>query len=341
MLDFPKRILYPFNGKPLILNNLNFMASDRTDRHTALENRRWSLTDLIEGDCNLCGSTRFVPLAQENGLLIVRCRDCGLIYVNPHPSDGELEKFYGQYYRPETSGLWKAATEPLFQTDAKRLEGFRAGGQLLDVGCGFGFFLRLMKDRGWEVSGCDLSRVAARHAREQLGLSHVVQGHFHELDVPDRCFDAITLWYVLHHMSDPRKVLEKAHRALKEQGVIAVRVPNMALFEILWRLKKFDCGPLRTLLKTLRSQTADPRAPYNVLDPPVHLFAFRPGVLRYFLEKTGFSVIGTFNDGMVSRGNAVNRIVDGGITRAADWIKLITRERVDLSISFSVYARKV
>lgn len=87
--------------------------------------------------------------------------------------------------------------------------------------------------------------------------------------------------------------------------------------------------------------TADCGVPYNVLDPPVHLFAFTPQVLSRFLKETGFSIIRVFNDGMVSRGDIINRLVDGGITRSADIIKLLSRGRVDLSISFSIYARKV
>ena len=310
-------------------------------RNKTLERRRWLCRDLVRSDCNLCGSAHFVRLAEENALPIVRCQDCGLVYVNPRPSDRELLMFYEQYLRPQVSDLGKIATDKLFRTDAKRIEGYCRRGRILDIGCGYGFFLHLMKTRGWEVHGSDLSRVGVRHAREKLGLTHVKWGQFQDQRFRDEHFDAVTLWYVLHHVSDPKKVLEKARGALKKQGIIAIRLPNIGLFEVLWYLKKFDCGALRTLLRTLRKQTADPRAPYNVLDPPVHLYAFSPRVLQQLLERAGFSVIGTYNDGMVSRGNILNRVVDGTITRAAEWIKHMTRARVDLSISFSMYARKV
>jgi len=261
--------------------------------------------------------------------------------VNPRPCDTELELFYRQYLRPEVSDLWKTATEKLFHTDAERIETYRTGGNLLDIGCGFGFFLDLMKERGWKVSGCDLSDVAVRHAHEKLGLVDVKWGHFQHTGFPESHFDVITLWYVLHHMSDPRKVLEKAHASLKKNGIIAIRLPNMELFRFLWFLKKFDCKALRTLIRAVRKETADPQVPYNILDPPVHLYAFSPKVITQFLEQTGFSVIRTYNDGMVSRGNIVNRAVDGAITRMAELIRRITHSRVDLSISFSIYAKKV
>ena len=94
------------------------------------------------------------------------------------------------------------------------------------------------------------------------------------------------------------------------------------------------------MVKLIRKDTADECVPFNVLDPPVHLFAFTPAVLTTFIEKNGFKVVRIYNDGMVSRGNLFNRIFDRSITLAADFIKLVSRNRIDLSISFSIYACK-
>ena len=217
---------------------------------------------------------------------------------------------------------------------------FRPSGRILDIGCGFGFFLHLMQERGWEVHGCDLSQVAAEHATEQLGLTRIRCGHFQKHHYPADYFDVISAWYVLHHVSNPRQVLKKAHASLKSGGIIALRVPNLNLFRYLWWLKKLDCHGLRMLLRSIRKETADARVPYNVLDPPVHLYAFTPKVLARFLEDVGFLVIKIYNDGMVNRGNVINRVVDGTITGLAEMIKLISKNKVDLSISFSIYARK-
>lgn len=314
----------------------------RKSRHNEpLEQRRWQCQEVAQVDCNLCGSSHFTVLAKENDLPVVICKKCGLVYVNPRPSDRELEKFYQQYFPPGVSVRWKKATYDLFHTDIKRIEGYRPRGRILDIGCGFGFFLHLMQERGWEVHGCDLSLVATKHAIEQLGLTRIKCGLFQKHHYPTDYFDVICAWYALHHVSNPKQVLEKAHASLKSGGIIALRVPNLNLFKCLWWLKKLDCHGLRMLLRTIRKETADARVPYNVLDPPVHLYAFTPKVLAGFLEDVGFLVIKIYNDGMVERGNVVNRVVDGAITHLAEIIKLISKNKVDLSISFSIYAKKV
>ncbi|QTA84488.1 SAM-dependent methyltransferase [Desulfonema magnum] len=292
-------------------------------------------------NCNFCGHSNDRIIAKENGLIITECQKCGLVYVNPRPTDDEIKKFYQQYLHPATSSRWKEVTVSLFHTDIKRIERYQPEGRILDIGCGFGFFLSLMQKRGWEVYGCDLSEAGVKYATEYLKLTGIKYGPFQKHIYPPNYFDVISAWYVLHHAADPRQVLRNAHASLKKGGIIAIRVPNHNLFKWLWWLKKFDCHALRSLLRTIRKETADPRVPYNVLDPPVHLYAFTPEILASFLEDTGFSIVRIYNDGMVNRGNFFNRIIDGTITHAADIIKQISKDKTDISISFSIYAKKV
>ena len=63
------------------------------------ENRAWAPTGREqEIDCNLCGSNRNTPVAEENAYSVVRCLDCGMLYVSPQPSEDDLEEFYAQYF---------------------------------------------------------------------------------------------------------------------------------------------------------------------------------------------------------------------------------------------------
>jgi len=311
-------------------------------KQNMLEHRRWMIQETIRTPCNGCGHADFRQITEENGLPIVACRRCALVSVRPRPTEAELKRFYAQYLESGAEQLWRRATEAMLQRDARRLARcFPAAGELLDVGCGFGFFLELMRARGWRVNGCDASAAAVDHARNRLQPASVRLGAFHELDWPPARFDLITFWYVLHHLADPRRALETAYAALRPGGLVAVRVPNLTLFQLLWLLNRFDSPPLRRLLEAIRKDTGSSNSPYNVLDPPVHLFGFTRTTLGHLLGSTGFQVTAVFNDGMVARGSWFNRLIDQSLTGLADLVLALTRSRLDLSICFSIYARKI
>ena len=137
---------------------------------------------------------------------------------------------------------------------------------MLDIGCGRGLLLREFQVRGWEVQGTELSEPAARFARELLGLP-VQIGLVEELNYPDAGFDAVVLWHVLEHVSDPGVMLAEIRRLLRPGGVLLVGVPNLASWEArLARDKWFH------------------------LDVPRHLTHLTGDSLRRALARAGFEV---------------------------------------------------
>ncbi|MHB1193100.1 MAG: class I SAM-dependent methyltransferase [Longimicrobiales bacterium] len=99
------------------------------------------------------------------------------------------------------------------------------GGWLLDVGCGSGAYLDLMRSLGWRTVGVEMSEAAAAAARTGLGLD-VRAGFFEALDLESAGFDAISTSHTLEHVYKPVTFLRKAYTLLKEGGRLAVVVPN-------------------------------------------------------------------------------------------------------------------
>src|SRR5262249_3479382 len=83
----------------------------------------------------------------------------------------------------------------------------------------------------------------------------------------DSSFDAVVIWHVLEHLSDPRAALLKARAILKPGGLLMVAVPNLASW-----------------------QAAATGPAWFHLDVPRHYFHFRTGVLTRLIEETGFAV---------------------------------------------------
>ena len=244
-----------------------------------LEDLQWEASqDLEEVNCNLCQSSDCRLLVVENSLPIVSCKDCGLVYVNPRPTEKGLTKFYDKYFPEESEELWQRQMTHVFEKEGlSKIREYKNSGRILDIGCGYGFFLKLMRNSGWESYGVEISERAANYAQEKLGFN-VLRGNLREAKFENKFFDVVTFWYVLEHVPDPLAELREANRVLKEEGLLIVRVPNMNV--------RID----RILSKFGRwGQT------FYLINPPRHLFDYTAQTIRKMLIKAGFGRIKIIN----------------------------------------------
>lgn len=273
--------------------------------------------------CNLCGRDDARPLARPRGFRVVRCRACGLVYVNPRPVPEALLPLYADYHGRdgESEASWDRLMGRIFRESAAILCASRNGsgrGRLLDVGCGFGAFVAAMRERGWDAEGLDPSpavvAAAARRGRP------VRLGTLEGMPAPHGTYDAITMFYVLEHLPDPMGTLRKAWGLLAPGGTILIRVP--------------DTTPIVRLLAPLGLGE-------GLYDPPFHLYDFSPAVLREMLRRTGFADIRTFPGKPTVPSRLGRRIVSGLFGALAAGVHRLTRGAVLLSgVSKTTVARK-
>lgn len=104
------------------------------------------------------------------------------------------------------------------------------GGRVLDVGCGTGFLLEKLAERGYSGIGVDLSPESVEHANrrlEEIGASErlrAVVGSAYE--PPEGPFDLIALTDVLEHLEDPRACLQALRTQLAPNGLLVISTPN-------------------------------------------------------------------------------------------------------------------
>lgn len=105
----------------------------------------------------------------------------------------------------------------------------RDGLRVLDVGCGSGRFLRILKQRGHQGIGVDVSESAIATARQSGVEAAVADLNTGEgLDSLPTPFDVITVLDVLEHTFDPAAVLRRLTSLMHSQGCLIVSVPNIA-----------------------------------------------------------------------------------------------------------------
>ena len=107
------------------------------------------------------------------------------------------------------------------------LHPFVEDGALLEVGCGSGMYLDLMRALGWKhVVGVDFSEKAVRQARDVLGLD-VRLGELQAVGLESQAFDAVSVSHTLEHVADPVAFLGEIRRVMRPGGRLAVVVPNL------------------------------------------------------------------------------------------------------------------
>ncbi len=182
-------------------------------------------------DCPVCGTSSSQPHWLKGELQLVRCSDCGMIYVNPVQTDMASGNFYdteGAAYYLSPAKLASDYADVRFERELSLLRTFCPRGNVLDVGCGSGGFVFQLKKRwpaDYEILGTDISGGPLDYA-ESRGVP-VLRGNFLEQDFSARKFDAVTLWAVAEHLAEPKKFLIQIHAALKPGGVCLVLVPNL------------------------------------------------------------------------------------------------------------------
>lgn len=157
------------------------------------------------------------------------------------------------YYRTKVigPGLLKAAG---------RVEGLR----VLDIGCGQGYFSRLLAEAGAHVVGVDISERQIAHARRReaerpLGIEyHTLDAVGIEKGWPQSTFDLVVSCIALQDMPDPLHVIHGSKRVLTERGR-AVLLVEHPLNATAYREWERDAGGRKIALRIDRYFDTGPR----------------------------------------------------------------------------------
>jgi len=216
---------------------------------------------------------------------ICRCNSCGFIFDNPRPTFEEIQRYYS---RPEQYDSWLenlAGRDKLWKRRIKNVTKWKKEGNLLDIGTGIGQFLAVARPGFSEVSGTEISDSAVEIARTSYSLA-ILKGKIEDISFGNKKFDNITIFHVLEHVDNPKKVIEKCHGLMTENAILFIAVPNdVASLKVRTKLflKKF--GFYKSIGKSGLNKL--------ILDGTLgelHLSHFTQVVLKKFLETEGFKV---------------------------------------------------
>ena len=229
---------------------------------------------LKERNCPSCNSKKKSTVCKKDGLKIVKCKKCDLIFVSP---TFDYDHYINLYKKIEYQKITKKLSEKSHTYRRNRFGRERVNilnkflkknkkYNVLEIGSSTGFFIEEANNRGWKTLGLELNPSAVSFAQKR-GLN-VKNEDFLKTNFDEK-FDIICAFDVLEHLIDPKKIVQAAYKNLKKGGLLFVYVPN-------WQ------SASRLLLGEKNS---------HFIWPTHHLTYFTPYTLQSFFKKNKFKMI--------------------------------------------------
>ncbi len=232
--------------------------------------------------CPLCRGSRHAPYVVVKGYTYHRCEDCGFAFLDPMPSQMNLNAEYqghkginADYYPHAASRRRKA----LFR--ALRLIRHIRGRTVIDIGCGGGFFVGAARLLGaTAATGVDVDASTVAYAQRAYPRCN-----FHcvplELFVPAARYDLVHCSEVMEHAPDPHVLMRLLGACCRPGGHVFVTTPDLGSPNVPTPVGRWPgfAPPVHTGLFTEEN-----------LRTLFHRYGFRP-VLRLPPRKTGMKLL--------------------------------------------------
>lgn len=216
----------------------------------------------------------------RNPWRFVSCAHCGHVWLNPRPALHTLPVIYPPTYY---AYHYETKIHPLAVWGKKQLDRGKMRGILqhcpelprtyLDVGCGSGRFLRVMKKRGLpreHIYGLELDSAVVRTLARK-GYRVFDERVEDCQSIPENAVDLVTMFHVIEHVDDPAAVLARIASWMRDGGILAIETPNIASLDARWFQERYWGG-------------------YHI---PRHWSLFTPASLRQLLAGAGLEVVAT------------------------------------------------
>ncbi|MEW6536608.1 MAG: methyltransferase domain-containing protein [Candidatus Auribacterota bacterium] len=158
-------------------------------------------------------------------------------------------------------------------------------GNIIDIGCGYGKFLKEVKYRNplVKMHGIDICETAVEHCVSE-GINARV-ANVEDIPFNDNYFDCAIMSMVIEHVIDQKKALAEVNRILKTGGLFLLTTDNV------WWLW---CMSLKNIMMPWKPKYTRKKQPVN------DEFSYRR--IRKMVEEAGFSVIKRMKSGPISAG---------------------------------------
>lgn len=216
---------------------------------------------MFHTSCIVCNNTSISPLADYPKNKLVQCSQCGFVFCSQIPTLEELNHHYSTSY--SRNDFLSPITVKRYHEILDTFEPFRKTGNLLDIGCGIGYFLDVAKERGWKVYGTEYTQEALKINRDKGFTMH--EGKLNAENYTPGFFDIVTSFEVIEHINNPQEDVANIKTILRSGGAFYATTPNFNSLSRYYLKEK-----------------------WNVICYPEHLSYYSPKSIHYLFNSFGF-----------------------------------------------------
>lgn len=165
-----------------------------------------------------------------------KCDNCGVYFLDPMPTDNELASYYASYSNDNKLRPFKGLgfkfpfLRKLYHkfsgdVDPRDFINPAKNARILDYGCGHATYLKYFHDRGFNISGAEITDFLV-DACQQHGLDVHKVNDFNYIPFPDNEFDIVYLMQVFEHLKDSHTFMGELSRIIKKDGNLYIAIPN-------------------------------------------------------------------------------------------------------------------
>jgi len=241
--------------------------------------------------CYVCGSRKIKTLKDQQGFIHLICKNCHLLRLHPNyivPTkdfytddyfNGTMfQKTKGKIGYPESySSISESHRVGQYKQYASQVRSLFKNNNLqqlrvLDFGCSYGSFLKLLKEQinDVEIHGIEVNDEICKKASSNLDGAPIYCLDLKKDDkrmVPRNYFDMITLLDVIEHLDDPRDYLKVLAQCAKAKGYLLLSTPNV---------------------ESLNAKLYGSR--WILHSPPYHMYYFGPKSITILLQQSGWKI---------------------------------------------------
>lgn len=241
-------------------------------------------------NCPICNSNLVTKKFSKKNKGFYYCNNCKITFQYPIIKK-EINQYYkNQYYskNERTSAQFiNWLTKEKYRQYIKKLKKYQSDGDLLDIGAGYGYFVKICNENGYNAFGVEPNKNSVAYAKNELNTK--LDCKFFDKNYRKKIkFDIITNFHVIEHVLNPIDFIENINKKLKKGGILFLETPNINSFN-------------SNLLKEN----------WPFILPNEHLFYFSFESLIPILENNGFKVLETIRSGpfIYKKGNKLTKSI--------------------------------